>query len=204
MMKVAPLYWEAFEDRIVAPLTTSALQSNGPWEFAGRLYEIQTAMKHISEHPILGLGVGMEYRDILPFEYLQAEVHENPDDAVHYMHNTYVYFWMKYGLLGVLAVIRILVYFLNRTWVLARGTGSQAVLFVGILAAFGALASSNLVSPSFLDSPAAPTLVGLMAGLVEFEHQGLVNARLRLQPSSSREGARPAMRPANPEIGVTA
>ncbi len=202
MMKVAPQYWEAFEDRIVAPLTTGALQSNGPWEFAGRLYELQSAMKHITEHPILGLGVGMEYRDILPFEYLQAEVHENPDDAAHYMHNTYIYFWMKYGLLGVLAAVRILVYFLSRAWALARGTGSQAVLFLGVLAAFGALASSNLVAPSFLlDSPAAPTLVGLMAGLVELEHQGLIHEDLRLQPSSSRQTASPAMGPANPEIG---
>jgi O-antigen ligase len=185
MKQIAPAYWGAFEDRIATSLTTNALQSDDPFTFGSRLYEMQSAIGHIGNHPILGLGVGMEYRDIMPFEYAQTDVRENPDDAVHYMHDTYLYFWMKYGLLGALAAVWVIGHFLSRTWALARQAGDQAALFVGILAAFAALAVSNLVSPSFLDSPAAPTLVGLMAGLVEVGHQRLARTKSILEPRTS-------------------
>src|SRR5262249_42068794 len=133
---IAPQYWEAFEDRVVSSLTTNALKSDDPWTFGSRLYEIQTAIGHIGEHPVVGLGVGMVYRDILPFEYMQTEVRENPEDAVRYMHNTYVYFLMKYGLLGALAAVLVMSRFVRRAWVLARGQQAEAVLYTGVLASF--------------------------------------------------------------------
>jgi O-antigen ligase len=203
MKDIAPKYWEAFEDRIVTSLSTNALQSDDPWTFGSRLYEVQSAIGHIIDHPILGLGVGSEYRDVLPFEYAQTEVRENPEDAVHYMHNTYLYLWMKYGLLGVLAAVWVVGHFLGRAWVLARHAGERAPLFVGILGAFAALAVSNLVSPSFLDSPAAPTLVGLMAGLVEVGYRRLVHTGLSVAPSNPRGGSTPIVAPANPEVGLS-
>lgn len=203
MKTVAPSYWGAFEDRIVSSLTTNALESDDPWTFGSRLYEMQSAIEHIADHPILGLGVGMEYRDIQPFEYAQSEVRENPDDAVHYMHDTYLYLWMKYGLLGVLAAAWAVGHFLSRAWALARGSGEQAPLFVGILGAFAALAVSNLVSPSFLDSPAAPTLVGLMAGLVEVGYRRLVHTGLSAAPSNSGQRSRHIVGPANSEVGLS-
>lgn len=185
MKEIAPAYWEAFEDRIVNSLTTKALESDDPWTLGSRLYEVQAAIGHIGDHPIFGLGVGMEYRDIMPFEFAQTEVRENPDDAVHYMHDTYLYFCMKYGLLGGLAAVWVIGHFLSRAWALARQAGDQAALFVGILGAFVALLISNVVSPSFLDSPAAPTLIGLMAGLVEVGHQRLARIGTTLEARSS-------------------
>lgn len=203
MKEVAPAYWEAFEDRIVTSLTTKALQSDDPFTLGSRLYEVQAAIGHIGAHPILGLGVGMEYRDILPFEYAQTEVRENPDDAVHYMHDTYLYFLMKYGLLGALTVIWILRHFLSRAWTLARQTGDQSAIFVGILGAFAALLISNLVSPSFLDSPAAPTLVGLMAGIVEVGYQRLVPTKSVMEPGILDKVAGSIEKTGNSEIGLT-
>ena len=169
-----------------------------------RLYEMQSAIGHIGDHPILGLGVGMEYRDIQPFEYAQSEVRENPEDAVRYMHDTYLYFWMKYGLLGVLAAIWVVGHFLTRAWALARQNGDHAALFVGVLAAFAALAISNLVSPSFLDSPAAPTLVGLMAGLVEVGHHSLARTKFVAASHKAGQETGPIVKPMDPEIGFIA
>ena len=203
MKAIAPAYWDAFEDRIVTSLTTKALQSDDPWTLGSRLYEVQAAIGHIGVHPILGLGVGMEYRDILPFEYAQTDVRENPDDAAHYMHDTYLYFWMKYGLLGGLAAIWVVSHFLSRAWSLARRPGDQSAVYVGILGAFAAMLISNLVSPCFLDSAAAPTLVGLMAGLVELEHQRLA----QLEPNLGRRAIgqeAPILSPSKPGIGLTA
>jgi O-antigen ligase len=204
MKQIAPSYWDAFEDRIVSSLTTNVLQSDDPWTFGSRLYEVQSAVGHISDHPILGLGVGKEYRDILPFEYAQSEVRENPEDAVHYMHNTYLYVWMKYGLLGVLAAVWVAGHFLTRAWALARHAGERSALFVGILAAFAALVVSNLVSPSFLDSPAAPTLVGLMAGLVEVGCDNLARTKSISGLRTSQQDATPIVNPLDPGIGLTA
>ncbi len=203
MKQIAPAYWDAFEDRIASSLTRNALQSDDPWTLGSRLFEVQAAIGHITDHPIFGLGVGMEYRDIMPFEYAQTEVRENPEDAVHYMHDTYLYFWMKYGLLGAVAVLWILRHFVRRAWALARQAGDQSALIVGILGAFVALIISNLVSPSFLDSPAVPTLVGLMAGLVEVAHQRLAGTKSILAPQALKRNVAPIVKPIDPEIGLT-
>lgn len=196
IQKIAPEYWSAFEDRIVSSFTPA--ESDAVWQLGSRLYEIEMATEHIKEHPILGLGAGMPYRSILPFEYAQADILENPDDAAHYMHNTYLYMWMKYGLLGALAAAWLALHFLRRARVLASFGGREAVLSIGIVASFLALAASNLVSPSFIDSAAAPTLVGLMAGLVEVGHQRLVPADLRSGGSAVARRARPILKLADP------
>jgi O-antigen ligase len=200
--KMAPDYWSAFEDRIISSVTPA--ESDALWEFGSRLYEIEMATGHIRQHPILGLGVGTTYRDILPFEYRQADISENPDDAMHYMHNVYLYIWMKYGLIGALAGGWIVLLFLKRAWPLARSDAREAVLFTGIVASFLALAASNLVSPSFVDSAAAPTLVGLMAGLVELGHQRLAHSVPRPGPRAFGRQARPIVKPVDPEFGLTA
>ncbi len=201
IQKISPEYWSAFEDRIISSFTPA--ESDALWEFGSRLYEIEMATEHIRQHPILGLGAGMPYRDVLPFEYRQAEISENPDDAMHYMHDIYLYFWMKYGFIGVLAGGWIVLLFLKRAWLLTRSDGREAILFTGIVASFLALAASNLVSPSFVDSAAAPTLVGVMAGLVELGHQRLA-AEARLGPRTVGQQARPILKRADPEIGLTA
>jgi O-Antigen ligase len=191
VQKIAPEYWSAFEDRIIASLTPA--ESDAVWQFGSRLYEIQMATEHIRQHPILGLGAGMTYRDILPFEYRQADVRENPDDAMHYMHDVYLYFWMKYGLIGALAGGWIALHFLKRAWLLTRSNRREAVLFTGIFASFVALAASNLVSPSFVGSAAAPTLVGLMAGLVELGYRRLARAESCLEPRTVEQQVTPIL-----------
>ena len=165
--EVAPGYWEAFEERIIGSFETNLVDSDRPFVFGSRIYEITMAIDHIKQHPFLGLGAGAAYREILPFEYSQTEVSENPEDGRHFMHNTYLYVWMKYGLWGALAAGWIVWHFLRRTWIFARWPGSEALVPRGILVAFIGLAIANLVAPGFIASPATPTLVGLMAGLVE-------------------------------------
>jgi O-antigen ligase len=165
--EVAPGYWEAFEVRIISSFVMDPVDSDRPWVFGSRIYENVMGLEHIRQHPFLGLGAGTVYREILPFEYAQTEVSENPDDGRHFMHNTYLFVWMKYGLLGVLAAGWAVWHFLRRTWIFARRPGSEALLPQGILVAFIGLAIANLVAPGFIASPAAPTLVGLMAGIVE-------------------------------------
>lgn len=200
IQRIAPNYWSAFEDRIISSFTPA--ESDAVWQFGSRLYEIEMAIEHIGQHPILGIGPGAIYRDVLPFEYQQTDISENPDDAAHYMHNTYLYMWMKYGLLGALAAGWLAIHFLQRARSLASRGGPEASLSIGIIASFAALAASNLVSPSFIDSAAAPTLVGLMAGLVEVGHRQLVHSELRSGPRTFRPQAGPILKPADPEIGL--
>jgi hypothetical protein len=167
VIQLAPSYWDAFEERIIGSFASSLVDSDQPWNVGSRFYEIEMAVEHIVEHPILGLGAGAAYREILPFEYGQTEVSENPDDGRHFMHNTYLYVWMKYGLLGVLAAGWTVWRFFGRAWFLARRSRGDILLPRGILVAFVGLATANVVAPGFIASAAAPTLVGLMAGCVE-------------------------------------
>ena len=166
-MQMAPTYWEAFNERIIGSVSTSLVDSDEPWVLGSRYYEFQMAIEHIKEHPLLGLGIGTAYRDVLPFEFAQTEVRENPEDAVHFMHNTYTYVWMKWGLCGILATGWLVWRFLARSWYLARTSGRNALVGRGVIVIFAGLAIANTVAPGFIASPATPVLIGLMAAFVE-------------------------------------
>jgi O-antigen ligase len=164
---LAPAYTEAFELRILGSLETSVMDSDEPFVLGSRIYETQMAIEHIVENPFFGLGTGAAYREILPFEFSQVEVAENPEDGRHFMHNIYLFVWMKYGLWGALALGWIAWHFVRQTWVLARQPGDETILPQGILVAFSGIAIANLAAPSFVVSPATPTLVAIMAGFIE-------------------------------------
>jgi hypothetical protein len=178
----APGYTEAFESRIIGSLGTSITDTDEPFLLGARLYEVQMAITHIIEHPLLGLGAGAEYRDILPFEYSQGEVQENPDDGRYYMHNSYLFVWMKYGLFGALAAVWIVWHFVQQTWVLARQPGGQALLPQGMLIAFAGLAIANVTAPAFVASAPTPILVGLMAGFIEVRNRSQLAMQAEPKP----------------------
>ena len=166
----APAYWEAFKGRIMGSLTANVVDSDQPWIVGSRYYELEMALEHIKEHPIIGLGIGTRYREILPFELTEAEVVENPDDATHFIHNAYIYVWMKWGLFGLLAVAWTIRRFLIRSWSLAKTGGGWTIAGQAVIVCFAGLAIANTVAPGFIASPAAPTLVGLMVAFVESSH----------------------------------
>ncbi len=168
----APGYTEAFQMRILGSLETRAVDSDEPFVLGSRLYEHQMAIEHISQHPLFGLGSGAAYREILPFEYSQSEVAENPEDGRHFMHDVYLFIWMKYGLWGALAAGWIVWHFVRQTWILARQAGNQALLPQGVLIAFAGFAIANVASPGFVGTPAVPTLVGIMAAIIEVRSRG--------------------------------
>lgn len=165
--EIAPGYWSAFEKRVVSSFAASALDSNEPWVVGSRLYETEMAIDHIETHPILGIGIGTPYRDILPFEYTQVEVAENPDDGRHFIHNAYLYIWMKCGIAGVLAVGWAVSTMLRKNWLLTRNAAIRSGIPQGLLASFVGLGIANLVAPGFIATPATPVLVGIMAALIE-------------------------------------
>lgn len=169
----APAYTDAFKRRILGSFETSLLDSDEPFLLGSRVYETQMAIDHIIEHPILGLGTGAEYRDILPFELSQSEVSENPEDGRHFMHNAYIFAWMKYGLLGGLAMGMIAWHFLKETWFLARQPGAQSLLPQGILTVFAGFAIANVAAPSFFATPAGPTILSIMAAVIEVQSKQL-------------------------------
>ena len=164
---IAPGYSEAFQRRILGSLATSVVDSDEPFLLGSRVYETQMAIEHIVEHPFIGLGAGTAYREVLPFEFSQTEVSENPEDARHFMHDVYLFVWMKYGLWGALSAAWLVSHFVREAWILARQSGDQALLYQGLLIAFTGFAIANFAAPGFVALPSTPTLVSLMAAIVE-------------------------------------
>jgi O-Antigen ligase len=182
--EIAPGYWSAFEERVVSSFTASALDSDEPWVVGSRLYETEMAINHIENHPILGIGIGTPYRDILLFEYTQAEVAENPDDGRHFIHNTYLYILMKCGIPGVLAVGWAVWTMLRRNWLLTRNVTIRSGIPQGLLASFVGLGIANLVAPGFIATPATPVLVGIMAALIEVSIPAATRAQRKRLPQA--------------------
>lgn len=174
---VAPGYSEAFQRRILGSFETSVVDSDEPFVLGSRVYETEMAIDQIGQHPILGLGAGAAYREILPFEFSQAEVAENPEDGRHFMHDVYLFVWMKYGLWGALAAGWIGWHFVREAWMQARRPGPQSLLPQGILIAFVGFAIANVAAPGFVALPAVPVLVGIMAAVIEVR-----SSRSRVSP----------------------
>ncbi|WP_295750795.1 O-antigen ligase [Undibacterium sp.] len=87
-----PRVGEAMVDRVL-----SIAQEGKKGSSVGfRLYENQQAWKSIQESPILGKGVGAEYKAV----FRQVELGGGFDTEKSYVHNAYLGIWLKLGIFG--------------------------------------------------------------------------------------------------------
>jgi O-antigen ligase len=176
---------EALSERATSILTPEETLDSASLEW--RLFENEAAIDSIKDHPLIGVGLGNDYR---PMTILQGEARgwlyplDGDDRLTRFVHNGYLYLTTKMGLIGMSVF----------AW--------MAVAFVvsGVL-------SYRRIRSEWSKSLALP-LLGLFVGLLEWS---IFEAHLMLAPSLATVGAMIALfgtavdldgREAQPEVEV--
>ena len=126
-----------------------------------RYYENHIAIRRIRDHPIGGLGWGLDYGAMLV----------SSDDGFlvstprTFMHEQYLWIWMRAGLIGLLALIGMLALGIwnGARWCRARHGEDDAWLGAGIVVALVALAASSNVAIYLTPPDSTVPLVGVLA-----------------------------------------
>lgn len=126
-----------------------------------RYYENHIALQRIRHHPIGGLGWGLDYGAVLL----------STDDGVpvstprSFMHEQYLWIWMRAGIVGLLALISTLVLGVwnGAQWCRARVGVGDGWLGAGVVAALVAVAASSNVAIYLTAPDSTVPLVGVLA-----------------------------------------
>lgn len=128
-----------------------------------RWREIQYAWPHIVQNPIFGIGVETPYRP--PFF--------EGDPLTAYIHNAYVWIWLKTGLLGLVPFLWLSVRFLRRGFRYWRDVQDDFLraLSLGLTLTYLSTMISNLVAPLFVEDWSL-AIFGVMLGINELILKG--------------------------------
>lgn len=99
--------------------------------FDWRRWENETAIKRIAANPLFGIGPGVHYRRVVDPGTFAAQT--------RYMHNSYLYVAMKYGLIGLISLLAIVSTVFIRVCVVMRSYKRgewQRLLCGGIISFF--------------------------------------------------------------------
>jgi len=165
---------EALKDRpFFTTLTTRAMSIFTPSEtlesssLEWRLFETDESLRSISEHPLLGVGLGGVYRNVTLLRGEAAAGYRGYLRFTRFVHNSYLYLAVKMGLPGLLAFLVFAAALLAMCWRQYARTrdalhGSLALAILTALVGFLAWC----VSQSHLLQPESTAVVGLLAAIV--------------------------------------
>jgi hypothetical protein len=126
-----------------------------------RYYENAIALRRIHAHPIGGLGWGPDYGATI-VRFANGFLVSKPRS---FMHEQYLWIWMRAGIVGLLALIAMLGFgILNGArWCRARHGNDDAWLGAGIVMAIVAVAASSNVAIYLTPPDSTVPLVGVLA-----------------------------------------
>jgi O-Antigen ligase len=128
---------------------------------ADRYYENHIALQRIRDHPIGGLGWGPDYGAVL----LSSDDGFLVTKARTFMHEQYLWIWLRAGLIGLLALIGMLALGIwnGARWCRARHGKDDAWLGAGVVVALVAMAASSNVAIYLTPPDSTVPLVGVLA-----------------------------------------
>lgn len=129
-----------------------------------RIFETDEALRSVSQHPLLGVGLGNVYRDPT---LLHGEAISGYLRFTRYVHNSYLYIAVKMGLLGLVAFLWFCLAFLASGWRAYMNALDEQFkrIMLAILASFVGLLAWSIFQPHLLQVEST-IVVGLMVGMI--------------------------------------
>jgi hypothetical protein len=126
-----------------------------------RYYENRIALQRIRAHPIGGLGWGPDYGAMF-LHYDDGFLVSQPRD---FMHEQYLWIWMRAGIIGLLALIAMLTLGIwnGARWCRAMHGKDDAWLGAGVVVSLVAMAASSNVAIYLTPPDSTVPLVGVLA-----------------------------------------
>jgi O-antigen ligase len=149
-------YFSALSGRMSNALSGSILSQQE--NLVPRWREIQFAWAQLVQNPIFGIGLETSYRPVFYWG----------DTLTSYIHNSYLWIWLKTGLGGLMAFLWFSIAFLARGFRHWRGVedGLLRAAALGFTLAYLAMMISSLVAP-FLTQNWSLAVFGVMLGTNE-------------------------------------
>jgi O-antigen ligase len=155
-------YIDAAIDRLVWGMQVDTLLKDSSTQM--RVMETTYAFKSISLHPILGIGLGNLYRPLIEDDAYW--VPEEPHIGLRwYIHNGYLWVWVKMGLIGLIPFLWIFGSSIFRGFKHFRKVQNRQYLAIvlGFTLALLGQAISNFVAPNYIQNWAIIIFAILMA-----------------------------------------
>ena len=149
-------YYDAMMVRYGSAFSSQAMESQS---IVSREIEPNYAWQAIRKSPLLGIGLNELYRPPVPGML---------DNLRFYIHNSYIWFWTYYGILGLAAFLGMMAVALLRSifnWRHIRNPVLQASM-LGFVFSLATLLAANFAAPKFYDFATVP-VVALMLGMTE-------------------------------------
>jgi O-antigen ligase len=126
-----------------------------------RFYENGIALQRIRAHPIGGLGWGPTYGAVLT-SYDDGFLLTRPRT---FMHDQYLWIWMRAGLVGLLAMLTMLAIgiYAGARWCRTRARNADGWLGAGVVVSLVAIAASSNVAIYLTSPDSIVPLVGVLA-----------------------------------------
>jgi hypothetical protein len=142
-------------------ITNGSVFSSSSKTLNDRYYENHLALQRIRDHPIGGLGWGPDYGAML----LSSDSGFPVSQPRPFMHQQYLWIWMRTGIIGFLALIAMLVLGIwsGARWCRAKHGHDDAWLGAGVVVSLVAMAASANVGIYLTPPDSTVPLVGVLA-----------------------------------------
>lgn len=126
-----------------------------------RYYEDHIALQRIRDHPIGGLGWGPDYGAVL----LSSDNGVLVTTPRPFMHEQFLWIWMRAGIVGLLALITSLIFGISNgaRWCRARRAEGDGWIGAGVIVSLVAMAASSNVAIYLTPPDSIVPLVGVLA-----------------------------------------
>jgi O-antigen ligase len=184
-----PALATAFIERFDSILTPEKTVES--YSLQWRIFEQEEGLRSVSEHPLIGVGLGNSYRKVTT---LQGEstgwlTHTLAAGELsrytRFLHNSYLSIAVKMGLTGLACFLWFCIAVLINGWIVYRNLhdGQAKAVTLAVLTSFIGLMFWSFFHQHFIQTESTAT-IGLMAGFIASLQQMLDNKNGFEQPSS--------------------
>jgi hypothetical protein len=124
--------------KVIQARLVSSAEGTKDLSLSARVYETQSVFEYIARYPFSGAGMGTRVTVYDPMAHIF--------NKINFIHNGYLYIWMKLGLPFFLSFYGVWFYMLYKAYTLARHQLNTAVSRILASGAFGSLLAFTLVN----------------------------------------------------------